>query len=389
MFGSKRKRDEQIKDIFDHNPIGENESLEAYAARCVGVATMFTYQNKFKSAVVDKRTKAENAEKNGNSQSDVDYESSTVMMDKIANAIKNFHVAEADEGKKTDSKGALAATPEELLNMVKEQGLLLSRDSEGNIRVNELNSNEVASLSANLQTIANIFSKIYKVKMEDIAKVDKFGPAEKPAEAQAPEKDGEQTTAPEKQEIDKSKVPSVPKKNEKVSPNGTKITYADFKAVIDKLAENPEIAAAFAETGYTVDQISSQAFDAGELLDGEDAISYAHRVIGTFVEKDIIERETGGTLQKKERKPDEKVTPLPTLEPEKRNKIGEGKDYESNPLFEDFKKLLNETVEQLRTVVTGKDAKERKEEIIKKIENTDNEAYLWLIYTAIMALIEE
>jgi hypothetical protein len=32
---------------------------------------------------------------------------------------------------------------------------------------------------------------------------------------------------------------------------------------------------------------------------------------------------------------------------------------------------------------------ELKEEIIKKIENTDNEAYLWLIYTAIMALIEE
>ena len=212
--------DNLLKDIFDHNPIGENESLEAYATRCVGIATMFTYQNRFKSAVVDKRTKAEDAEKHSNKQNDVDYESSTVMMDKIANCIKNFHIAEADEGKDTGSKGALAATPEELLNIVKEQGILLSRDSDGNIRANELNSDEMASLSANLQAIANIFSRIYKVRIEEIAKVDKFGPAEKTAEEQ------DQTKAPEKQEIDKSKVPSVPKSNEKVGPDGKKITYA-------------------------------------------------------------------------------------------------------------------------------------------------------------------
>lgn len=348
--------DNLLKDIFDHNPIGENESLDAYATRCVGIATMFTYQSKFKSAVVDKRTKAEDAEKHSNTQSDVDYESSTVMMDKIANAIKNFHIAEADEGKDTGSKGALAATPEELLNIVKEQGLLLSRDSDGNIRANELNSNEMASLSANLQAIANIFSKLYKVRIEEIAKVDKFGPAEKPDEEQ------DQTKAPEKQEIDKSKVPSVPKSNEKVSPDGKKITYAEFKAVADSIIKDPRVADAFAETGYTTDQITSITFDAGELLEGEDVTTYARRVLNTFAQKEMIERETGGTILKVDKSVDKSVTPLPTIEPEKRNKIGEGKEYDSNPLFEDFKKLLKETAEQIRTVVTGKDADERKKE---------------------------
>ena len=348
--------DNLLKDIFDHNPIGENESLDAYATRCVGIATMFTYQNRFKSAVVDKRTKAEDAEKHSNTQSDVDYESSTVMMDKIANGIKNFHIAEADEGKDTGSKGALAATPEELLNIVKEQGILLSRDSDGNIRANELNSNEMASLSANLQAIANIFSRIYKVRIEEIAKVDKFGPAEKPAEEQ------DQTKAPEKQEIDKSKVPSVPKSNEKVGPDGKKITYAEFKAVADSIIKDPRVADAFAETGYTPDQITSITFDAGELLEGEDVTEYARRVLNTFAQKEMIERETGGTILKVDKSVDKSVTPLPTIEPEKRNKIGEGKEYDSNPLFEDFKKLLKETAEQIRTVVTGKDAEERKKE---------------------------
>ena len=348
--------DNLLKDIFDHNPIGENESLDAYATRCVGIATMFTYQNRFKSAVVDKRTKAEDAEKHSNKQNDVDYESSTVMMDKIANCIKNFHIAEADEGKDTGSKGALAATPEELLNIVKEQGILLSRDSDGNIRANELNSNEMASLSANLQAIANIFSRIYKVRIEEIAKVDKFGPAEKPAEEQ------DQTKAPEKQEIDKSKVPSVPKSNEKVGPDGKKITYAEFKAVADSIIKDPRIADAFTATGYTPDQITSITFDAGEVLEGEDVTEYARRVLNTFAQKEMIERETGGTILKVDKSVDKSVTPLPTIEPEKRNKIGEGKEYDSNPLFEDFKKLLKETAEQIRTVVTGKDAEERKKE---------------------------
>lgn len=358
--------DNLLKDIFDHNPIGENESLDAYATRCVGIATMFTYQNRFKSAVVDKRTKAEDAEKHNSKPSDVDYESSTIMMDKIANAIKNFHVADVDKGKDTGSKGALAATAEELLNIVKEQGILLSRDSDGNIRANELNSNEMASLSANLQAIANIFSKIYKVRIEEIAKVDKFGPAEKPAEeqdqTQIPVKDGEQTKEPEKQKIDKSKVPSVPKLNEKVSPDGKKITYAEFKAVADDIIKDPELAEAFAASGYTPDQITSITFDAGELLEGEGVTEYARRVLNTFAQKEIIERETGGTILKVEKSVDKSVTQLPTIEPEKRNKIGEGKEYESNPLFEDFKKLLKETAEQIRTVITGKDAEERKKE---------------------------
>lgn len=348
--------DNLLKDIFDHNPIGENESLEAYATRCVGIATMFTYQNRFKSAVVDKRTKAEDAEKHSDKKSEVDYESSTVMMDKIANCIKNFHIAEVDEGKDTGSKGALSATLEELLNIVKEQGILLSRDSDGNIRANELNSNEMASLSANLHAIANIFSKIYKVRLEDIAKVDKFGPVEKPAEEQ------DQTKAPEKQEIDKSKVPSVPKSNEKVSADGKKITYAEFKAVADSIIKDPRVADAFTATGYTPDQITSITFDAGELLEGEDATKYARRVLNTFAQKEMIERETGGTILKVDKSVDKSVTPLPTIEPEKRNKIGEGKEYDNNPLFEDFKKLLKETAEQIRTVITGKDAEDRKKE---------------------------
>ena len=214
----------------------------------------------------------------------------------------------------------------------------------------------MASLSANLQAIANIFSKIYKVRLEEIAKVDKFGPAEKPAEEQ------DQTKAPEKPEIDKSKVPSVPKSNEKVSPDGKKITYAEFKAVADSIIKDPRVADAFTATGYTTDQITSITFDAGELLEGEDVTSYARRVLNTFAQKEMIERETGGTILNVDKSVDKSVTPLPTIEPEKRNKIGEGKEYDSNPLFEDFKKLLKETAEQIRTVITGKDADERKKE---------------------------
>lgn len=354
-----------LRQIFEHTKLAENDTLDTFAARCVHTAVIFGVQDKFKKQVVDPKAK----ESKDTERTEIDENSSTIMLDKIANSIRNFHMPD-EPGKKVDNKEIYGLSADELLEIIINQKGIITPNKDGSLQYTEISGGQQKSLLDYLAKINSRLLESFEVMGIDttlITRHESFAPMgskpKNPTQTE-PEKDSEQeeTKEPEIKTLtdeEKKNAPSKPSKNEKIGPNGEKISYEKFRGIVEAFVKDPKTAEYFKNIGLTTDQLASLAFDGAELLKGEDEALFAERVLKSYIGRDIVEKETDGTLQETKLK----YQPEPTLEFEEREKLaGDGDKRASNPLLKGMKDVLTFPIEVIKQILTGKSEAERKAE---------------------------
>lgn len=324
--------------------LDENETIEQYSRRCIESALAMQVQRAGVNYIESKRGKKD-----------------AVVVD-VEDAAKK----QQEEPEMSDNEGAdiyaqanaaqtkivlmMLGMPFKVLAALVEEENIAAKFNGKKAAIVELKPDEAAHIKAKLEKAEKLLADAYV----------KDGAVLETEEGKKNEPETEEAKKPEpivkkQEELGEEEALQVPGDKDTVKlKNGKDLTFADYKAALKQLAENPEIKKMVDELGVNIDDVASEMFNKIEASEYEDALGVAEAsiqyVIGRKVALDAYTRKTPGFQKLKE-------------DDDKRKGIQENKEGDPrNVLFDNMKNILKFPFQAFKTILSGKTDEELKAE---------------------------
>ena len=326
--------------IHQNSTAIEGDTIEAYAQRCIEAALASQVQQTAVEKIEEKRGKKEVA------KVELDEETAP-KKDETPEPTKEGGdiYKEADEIQKRIVLAMLGLPFKMIKAIVEDKKIATVFNKDNTASVVQLSKDETEFVCTSMQKAKDMLSKAYEIdglevqseqEQEDAVKKSPI----KPRETIEPKQEGEKE---EPADTDTIKL-----------KNGKDLTYADFKAALKKLSENPKSKALIEKLGVDVDEVAAEMFNKIDPSVHEDALSCAQASLGyVMARKEMLEayglRDIGFAKLKDDAK-DKKG-------------IDENKENEPrNDLFANMKDILKFPFEVFKRIATGKTDEELKKE---------------------------
>ena len=366
---------EFLPTIYANSSVLEGETIEQYALRCIDTSLALKMQENFKAAKIDNKKQQQPRE-------------TVIVEDEETKKPATESKEQADTGEeKTDDELAgdlekkvvfgILGMPFKMLELLAEECSSLTTLTEnGSMQFTKLTPEEMKSLQNYMTTIYQRFDEAMKldgVDASSLSRVDGLGIDVATAKEEvsgayaAKEATADQEKTAEEPVVDGESQEKGENKGTFKLSDGTEVSYGDYKAILEKIAKEPQIKARLKELGLSVEDIAGNVFGKVPALDGEKLDEYTLRTFDAYTTAKAVER-AQEMEQEEGTKVDINKRPIKYASRNKEEEKVKGKGEEektSDPTFESLKEVLKFPFKFFKAILTGKTDEEMKAELDK------------------------